>query len=100
MKTKRSIVIYAFLVILLAFCLPFNVSARNWKTGGVANPDTLEHKTLEKWTELVKEKTNGKIKIDAFPSETYCEKHPEIIPGIIDACYCSWRNLRRPFYSN
>ena len=69
METKRSIVIYACLVALCIFFLPFNVSAKNWKTGGVANPDTLEHKTLEKWTELVKAKTNGKIEIDTFPSE-------------------------------
>jgi len=50
MKTERSIVIYVMLVILSTFFLPLNVSARNWKTGGVANPDTLEHRTLEKWT--------------------------------------------------
>ncbi len=54
---------------LLIFSFPVNGSAKNWKTGGVANPDTLEHKTLEKWVSLVKEKTNGKIIIDAFPSE-------------------------------
>ena len=85
MKTKRSIVIYAFLVVLLAFCLPFNVSARNWKTGGVANPDTLEHRTLEKWTQLVKEKTNGKIKIDAFPSEQlgpYRDMFDNVVRGV------------------
>ena len=85
MKTKRSIVVYSFLVVLLAFCLPFNVSARNWKTGGVANPDTLEHRTLEKWAELVKEKTNGKIKIDAFPSEQlgpYRDMFDNVVRGV------------------
>jgi len=85
METKRSIVIYACLVALCIFFLPFNVSAKNWKTGGVANPDTLEHKTLEKWTELVKAKTNGKIEIDAFPSEQlgpYRDMFDNVVRGV------------------
>lgn len=85
METRRSIVIYACLVALCIFFLPFNVSAKNWRTGGVANPDTLEHKTLEKWTELVKAKTNGKIEIDAFPSEQlgpYRDMFDNVVRGV------------------
>ncbi|MCP4672776.1 MAG: hypothetical protein GY857_15885, partial [Desulfobacula sp.] len=85
METKKFALIFTLLVVLLTFCLPFNVSARNWKTGGVANPDTLEHKTLEKWAQLVEKKTSGKIKIDAFPSEQlgpYRDMFDNVVRGV------------------
>ncbi|MCP4021175.1 MAG: hypothetical protein GY729_04985 [Desulfobacteraceae bacterium] len=62
-----------------------NSFAKKWKTGGVANSDTLEHQTLEKWAHLVKEKTNGKIFIDAFPSEQlgpYRDMFDNVVRGV------------------
>ena len=71
MKPRRlnSILMTVWIIFLLVGFLPLEASARKWKAGGVANPDTLDHKTLIKWADLVKEKTNGKISIDVFPSE-------------------------------
>lgn len=63
-----------FGALALALAVVFMLSAapaeaRKWRAGGVANAETLDHKTLEKWVELVKDKTGGKIVVDAFPSE-------------------------------
>lgn len=85
MKSKKSMFITLFSVFLFIFSLPLSGSARDWKTGGVANGDTLEHRTLEKWTDLVKEKTNGKIVIDAFPSEQlgpYRDMFDNVVRGV------------------
>lgn len=85
MKPKRSILIIVVAIFFLIISLPINGSAKNWKTGGVANPDTLEHKTLVKWADLVKEKTNGKIIIDAFPSEQlgpYRDMFDNVVRGV------------------
>lgn len=85
MKTQRSILIAVFMVVLFIVSSPFNVSARNWKAGGAANPDTLMHQTMEKWAELVQEKTDGKIKIDCYPSEQlgpYREMFDNVVRGV------------------
>ncbi|NOX34757.1 MAG: hypothetical protein GXP56_13675 [Deltaproteobacteria bacterium] len=85
MSSKRSIFIAVFLTFVFILSLPTNGSARNWKAGGVANPGTLDHQTLEKWVALVKEKTNGKIIIDAFPSEQlgpYRDMFDNVVRGV------------------
>lgn len=67
MKKVNWMMVVAMVAVLCLAASP--VMAKKWRAGGVANPDTLDHKTLEKWCELVKEKTGGKLVIDAFPSE-------------------------------
>ncbi|WP_022668625.1 TRAP transporter substrate-binding protein [Desulfospira joergensenii] len=85
MKSKKSVFTALVSVLFILLSLPATGSARNWKTGGVANPDTLEHRTLEKWVRLVKEKTNGEIVIDAFPSEQlgpYRDMFDNVVRGV------------------
>lgn len=85
MQTKMARSITVIFIALFISSMPIGASARNWKTGGVANPDTLEHNTLVKWTELVKEKTNGKVQIDAFPSEQlgpYRDMFDNVVRGV------------------
>ena len=85
MAFKKSCFFSLFLIVCLCCVIPVNGFARKWKTGGVANPDTLEHQTLEKWVELVKAKTDGKIVIDAFPSEQlgpYRDMFDNVVRGV------------------
>lgn len=83
MKSFTPFITILFLSVLIV--LPGNGLARNWKAGGVANPDTLDHQTLEKWAALVEKRTNGKIAIDTFPSEQlgpYRDMFDNVVRGI------------------
>ena len=86
MKAKTWMTTVTLVVALMfLISIPTTASAKKWKVGGVANPDTLDHKTLEKWVELVKEKTGGKIEIDAFPSEQlgpYRDMFDNVVRGV------------------
>jgi len=85
MKLRRSLVFTMALAFILTALLPMTASARSWKTGGVANADTLEHRALEMWCDLVKEKTKGKVTIDAFPSEQlgpYRDMFDNVVRGV------------------
>lgn len=84
-KKLSSLVTTVFVLAMITVLTPPTVSARNWKAGGVANPDTLHHDTLVKWAELVHEKTNGKITIDTFPSEQlgpYRDMFDNVVRGV------------------
>ncbi len=85
MKSRNSMLMMLTVMMVLLFLFPCHGFAKNWKTGGVANADTLEHKTLEKWANLVEEKTDGKIVIDAFPSEQlgpYRDMFDNVVRGV------------------
>ena len=82
---RRTLVVAIALVMALGLILPASVPAKKWKAGGVANPDTLDHQTLEKWVELVKQKTGGKLVVDAFPSEQlgpYRDQFDNVVRGV------------------
>lgn len=76
---------HAFLILILLVTLPASSFAKKWKTGNTGTPETLEFKTLEKWVELVEAKTDGKIKIDAFPAEQlgpYRDMFDNVVRGV------------------
>ncbi len=64
---KLTFILVVLLGLVLAFTAP--VSAKKWKAGGIGQVNTLDDDTLNKWCELVKEKTNGKVVLDGFPAE-------------------------------
>lgn len=85
MEFKTRFFIHVFLILILLFTIPGSSFARKWKTGNTGAPETLEFKTLKKWVELVEAKTNGKIKIDAFPAEQlgpYRDMFDNVVRGV------------------
>ena len=64
---RLAVVLILTMAMTMIFVLP--VSAKKWRAGGVAAPNTLDDDTLVKWVELVKAKTGGKIVIDSYPAE-------------------------------
>ncbi len=85
MALKNHFFVHGFMVLILLCAVPATGFAKTWKAGGIANPETLQHKTLEKWVELVKAKTNGKIKLNAFPSEQlgpYRDMFDNVVRGV------------------
>jgi TRAP-type C4-dicarboxylate transport system substrate-binding protein len=68
------------------FVLP--ATAKQWRAGGVAVPNTLDDDTLIKWVDLVKEKTKGKIVIDSYPAEQlgpYRDMFDSVVRGTQEA---------------
>ncbi|PIE61176.1 MAG: hypothetical protein CSA29_04705 [Desulfobacterales bacterium] len=85
MAVRKLLCISAVLCLVLTLMIPVAGLARSWKAGGVTNADTLEHETLHKWAKLVESKTNGKIKIDTFPSEQlgpYRDQFDNVVRGV------------------
>lgn len=85
MICKKCFFIHVFLILVLLFTVPASSFAEKWKTGNTGSPETLEFKTLEKWVELVEAKTDGKIKIDAFPAEQlgpYRDMFDNVVRGV------------------
>jgi TRAP-type transport system periplasmic protein len=85
MMFKKCSFIHVFLILVLLFTVPASSFAEKWKAGNTGSPETLEFKTLEKWVELVEAKTDGKIKIDAFPAEQlgpYRDMFDNVVRGV------------------
>ena len=87
MKTGKLIV--AMMVILgVALLFSASASAKKWKAGGVAPANTLDDDTLQKWCELVNEKTGGKLILDRFPAEQlgpYRDMFDNVVRGTQEA---------------
>lgn len=76
MKKLMSFLVVPMMVLGLAACNDSEgASGSNseetttWKMGHLSNTDHQWNKTAEKFSELVEEKTDGKLKIEIFPNE-------------------------------
>jgi TRAP-type transport system periplasmic protein len=86
MKTKmRGMILVVVFTAFAIALLPGYAGAKNWKSGHPSPPGTTPDLTQQKFMELVKQKSAGKIVVDGFPAEqlgSYRDMFDNVVRGV------------------